>query len=141
MPAYPWFRLYSNDLLSDRKLARVCRACGVPNAVVRGVWLTLMAMANDSPQRGSCLIAQNIPVTEREICDDCGLEWATFDAILTEFETLNMVTRGDCVTLPNFARRNPRSDSSTICSSTASMGGQGSIVPGASHLSPPLIAS
>jgi hypothetical protein len=112
MPTYPWFRLYSNDLLSDRKLARVCRLCTVPKATVRGVWLTLMAMANDSPERGACLIAVGIPVSEVEICDDCGLDWETFDAILAEFAVLGMIERGECVTLPNFIKRNPPSDSS-----------------------------
>ena len=45
MSKYPWFRVYSNDLLNDRKLARIARACDVPMATVRGVWLTLLAMA------------------------------------------------------------------------------------------------
>ncbi len=112
MPQYPWFRLYSNDLLSDRKLNRVSAVLDIPKAAVRGVWLTLMAMANDSPERGTCLIAMDIPVSEREICDDCGLDWETFDAILAEFEVLGMIERGECLVLPNFLKRNPPSDSS-----------------------------
>ena len=113
MSKYPWFRVYSNDLLNDRKLARIARACDVPMATVRGVWLTLLAMANDSPERGRLLICESVPVTENEIREDVGLDAATFDALLCEMERLRMIGRGDCVTVTRFLDRNPASDSST----------------------------
>lgn len=112
MKPYPWFRVYSQDVLTDRKLLRVCRVCGVTKAVVRGTWLTLMAMANDSPERGTLLIAEDLPVTEQEICDDLGLDWETFDAVMSEFVALKMIARGPAITLVNFGKRNPVSDSS-----------------------------
>ena len=113
MPNYPWFRVYSNDILSDRKLARICQVCNVSKALVRGVWLTLMAMANDSPVRGVLLIAVGLPVTEDEIRADLGLDTETFEAIMSELVALRMIERGDCVVLLNFVKRNPPSDSST----------------------------
>lgn len=113
MPNYPWFRLYSADLLSDRKLLRISRVCNLPMATVRGVWLTLLAMANDSPERGCLLISTDIPVTEEEIRCDLGLDPATFEALLSEMETLNMIQRGDCIVVTKFLERNPSSDSST----------------------------
>ncbi len=113
MPNYPWFRVYSNDILSDRKLARICQVCSVSKALVRGVWLTLMAMANDSPVRGVLLIAVGLPVTEDEIRADLGLDAETFEAIMSELVVLRMIERGECVVLLNFVKRNPPSDSST----------------------------
>ena len=113
MPNYPWFRLYSADLLSDRKLLRIARACQVPMAIVRGVWLTLLAMANDSPERGCLLISDGIPVTEEEIRCELGLDPATFEALLSEMEALNMIARGECIVVTKFVERNPPSDSST----------------------------
>ena len=113
MPNYPWFRVYSNDILSDRKLARICQVCNVSRALVRGVWLTLMAMANDSPVRGVLLIAVGLPVTEDEIRADLGLDDETFEAIMSELVALRMIERGEQVILLNFVKRNPPSDSST----------------------------
>lgn len=113
MSRYPWFRVYSNDLLSDRKLSRVSRVTKQPPVVIRGVWLTLMAMANDSPERGKLLIAEDLPVTDGEIADDLGLDDDVLEAILVEFERLNMIERGECLALVHFLDRNPNSDSST----------------------------
>jgi hypothetical protein len=113
MAKYPWFRLYSNDLLNDRKLTRIARVCQVPMCTVRGLWLTLLAMANDSPERGCLFIAKNIPVTEEEIRLDCGLDEQTFEALMNEMDALEMIDRQECVTVSKFLDRNPPSDSST----------------------------
>jgi hypothetical protein len=113
MSKYPWFRLYSNDLLNDRKLTRIARVCQVPICTVRGFWLTLLAMANDSPDRGCLLIAEDIPVTEDEIRFDCGLDEQTFEALMSEMDTLGMIEREPCIIVSKFLDRNPPSDSST----------------------------
>jgi hypothetical protein len=53
MSGMPWFRSYS-EALSDPKITRISGSMQLPKAHVLGVWLTLLAMANRSPERG-CL--------------------------------------------------------------------------------------
>ena len=44
----PWFRFYS-ETLRDRKLERIARVTGQPRALIIGVWVTILSLANDSP--------------------------------------------------------------------------------------------
>jgi hypothetical protein len=92
MGDYPWFRVY-NEVLTDRKLERIRSTTGIPRVVIRGVWLTLLAMANDSPKRGCLLWAEGIPVTEDELCADLEIEHAVLDSLLACFQCLKMIHR------------------------------------------------
>jgi len=113
MSKMPWFRLYS-DVLSDRKLARICRQVKQPKALVLGVWVTLLALANESPNRGHLLISENMPLTDEEIRAETGLDEPTFNAILDAFCGIGLMERGDeSLKVVKWDKRQFKSDSST----------------------------
>lgn len=86
----PWFRFYS-EVLSDRKIARVCYTTGQSKAVVVGVWAILLALANDSPVRGYLMISDGIPLTLEEVIMECGLDSETGESIINAFVDLKMI--------------------------------------------------
>jgi hypothetical protein len=55
----PWFRFYS-EALSDRKLDWIVQDSGLPRLTVLGAWTALLAMANDSPERGRLLVGRGL---------------------------------------------------------------------------------
>lgn len=112
MSSTPWFRLYS-EVLSDRKLKRVCVQSGHPMATVLGVWVSLLAMANESPQRGYLLIADDMPFTIEEIGAEIGLDYETVEAIISAFAQVQMVHfEDDCLVITHWESRQFSSDSS-----------------------------
>lgn len=112
MAEFPWFRVYS-ELLTERKIERIRRTTKLPRVVIRGVWVTLLAMANDSPQRGVLLWAEGVPVTTDELCDDLEMDRAELDALMAEFETLHMIGhQEEIIECTNFGKRQFKSDSS-----------------------------
>jgi len=114
MADFPWCRLY-NDILSDRKIERVRRMTKLPRVIIRGAFMSMMAMANDSPQRGHLMLSAGLWLTDAEICDDLEMERADFDVMLEAFIALRMVTRHDHggLQLTHFDKRQFRSDLST----------------------------
>jgi len=103
-----------SELLTERKIERIRRTTKLPRVVIRGVWVTLLAMANDSPQRGVLLWAEGVPVTTDELCDDLEMDRAELDALMAEFETLHMIGRQEeIIECTNFGKRQFKSDSST----------------------------
>jgi len=109
----PWFRMYS-EILDDRKIARISRAAEVPKATVIGVWTVLLALASESPERGSLLISDNIPFTVEELCDETGLDHDTFSAIMTQLQSLGMLAlEGETYKVVKWGTRQYASDNST----------------------------
>lgn len=108
----PWFRFY-HEALTDRKIGEVCRLTGQSVAIVLGVWTTILCLANDSPERGSLLIADGCPVTTEYINGITGLGKDTFEAILEQFKALCMVVQDDGVYhVANWDKRQFSSDNS-----------------------------
>ena len=112
MPNMPWFRFYS-EALNDRKIARAVRMSQQPKAIVIGVWLTLLCLANDSPERGKLMIADDMWLEEDEILAETGLDPITFGKIIKAFQTLNMVTVAAGYEVLNWGKRQYKSDNSS----------------------------
>lgn len=96
---YPWFRMYS-EVLHDKKLARVSFKTRQPKALVLGLWVTILALANDSPERGKLLISDGIPLTIDEILFEAGLNEGD-SVIIDEFIQANMLTIEEGVVIVN----------------------------------------
>ena len=113
---FPWFRLYSRDFLNDDKLDLVADETGEDLATVRGIFVALMCMANDSPTRdGSLMITKGLPRPPAKIYREIGLDEERAEAILAAMENaqLKILDRshpdeGWC--LINFQDRQTRSD-------------------------------
>jgi len=114
MPRYPWFRVY-NEILTERKIERIGRMTHLPRVVIRGAWMTILAMANDSPERGCLKWTDDLWITEAELCDDLEMDPAEFAPLLDAFVKMQMVTRhrDGGLSCTNFDKRQFKSDSST----------------------------
>ncbi len=109
----PWFRFYS-ETLNDRKIQHICRTTSQPKVVIVGAWATVLALANDSPDRGALLLTSDIPFTLDDLADELGIDRETTANILTQFQRFNMlhVTEGVYHTT-NWNKRQFVSDDST----------------------------
>ena len=114
MPRYPWFRVY-NEILTERKIERIGRMTHLPRVVIRGAWTTILAMANDSPERGYLMWTDSLWITDAELCADLEMEPAEFAPLLDAFVKMQMVTRheGGGLSCTNFDKRQFKSDNST----------------------------
>lgn len=113
MSNVPWFRLYS-EVLSDRKIARICRETSLPKVVVIGFWTVVLAIANESPKRGHLLISDGLPITTEELADEIGLEIQETSTLIEKFTQLNMLCLdGQCLIVSHWDNRQFPSDSST----------------------------
>ena len=90
MPNMPWFRFYS-ETLNDRKIRRLCTATGLTKATVIGTWSIILAMANDSPERGKLKISDDLWVTQDEIREETGLEPMDYNSLMGGFFLLGML--------------------------------------------------
>lgn len=111
-PRLPWFRVYS-EILDDRKIERVCKMTSNPKATVIGVWVTLLALANDSPDRGRLCITLDIPVSMGDLCSETGLPQEELYPIIEAFHDLGMLNGDETMAIKNWDKRQFRSDSST----------------------------
>ena len=91
MSSRAWFRVYS-DVLSDRKLRRISRTIRWPRSHVIGAWVSLLALANESPTRGTLLLSHNLPVTENDLVLYTGLEPRQATTLLGHFSEQGMIT-------------------------------------------------
>jgi len=113
MNKQPWFRFYS-EMLADRKIEYLCRQTGHPKALVIGIWSTILALANDSPQRGVLLLTEEIPLTIVDLARETGLNRETIENFVTELERLGMMKMHNfAYCLLNWDRRQFASDNST----------------------------
>ena len=107
-----WFRFYS-ETLRDRKLERIGRVTGQPNAVLVGVWVTLLALANDSPERGILLLTDDIPLVFDDLCLETGLDLEALQPIIERFIAMEMLSFEDGIYfITNWGKRQFKSDSS-----------------------------
>jgi len=107
-----WFRFYS-ETLRDRKLERIARVTGHPKALLMGVWVTLLALANDSPERGILLLTDDIPLAFDDLCLETGTEPETLTPIVDRFLAMEMLSFEDGIYfITNWGKRQFKSDSS-----------------------------
>ena len=107
-----WFRFYS-ETLRDRKLERIARVTGHPKALLMGVWVTLLALANDSPERGILLLTDDIPLAFDDLCLETGTEPETLTPIVDRFLAMEMLSFEDGIYfITNWSKRQFKSDSS-----------------------------
>jgi hypothetical protein len=111
--SYPWFRFYS-EALTDRKIERICRNTDEPKVVVIGAWAILLALANDSPQRGALLLTDDIPVTAEDIAADLGIDIVRAGLLVHQFVRLGLIaeSEGGVMSVTNWDARQFKSDSS-----------------------------
>ena len=108
----PWFRFYSESL-RDRKLERVARVTGQPKALLIGVWVTLLSLANDSPIPGALLLTEDIALGLEDFALETGIEPDLLILIIDRFLVLQMLTLESGVYLvTNWDKRQFKSDSS-----------------------------
>lgn len=103
----PWFRLYT-EILHDPKLRRVG-----PDA--RWVWVGFLCLASDSPERGSLLICEGIPLTVADLAKAIGVEPSLVESAIKTFTGLHMMGRESdgTYTIKNWDGRQFKSDNST----------------------------
>ena len=88
--SHPWFRLYG-DILSDRKLTRISKIIGQPRALLLGVWTVMLALANESPERGRLLLAPGQPLTLEDLKDETGID--EIETVLGQFVVMDMIAK------------------------------------------------
>lgn len=106
-----WYRFYS-EAIRDTKLRRIARKVGSTPAEVVGIWCIVLSFASESPQRGTLLLSDGIPVTEDDIADIAG---CSVSETLRELCSIGMVTVLDgMIAVTNWDKRQFGSDCSTL---------------------------
>lgn len=109
----PWFRVYS-EILTDRKIKRVCKITRQSKALVIGVWISLLALANESPSRGELILAPDVPLTLEDLEEELEVEKEIIQKIIEEFTKLGMIqAEGTTLQITNWEKRQFKSDTST----------------------------
>jgi len=108
----PWFRVYS-DILDERKLKHICRKTKQPKALVVGVWVTLLALANCSPKRGELLLEDDLPYTLDDLKSETGIGAGLLKKLIVEFVSIKILTETPHFIIVNWGKRQFKSDSST----------------------------
>ena len=103
----PWFRLYT-EILHDPKLRRV-------NPDTRWVWIGLLCLASDSPERGQLLICDGIALTVADLASAIGVESSLVESAIITFTQLRMLEQEEDGTyrITNWDSRQFKSDNST----------------------------
>ena len=110
--ANQWFRFYS-ETLRDRKLERIARATGNDKVTLLGIWITLLSLANDSPERGVLLLVDNIPLTFDDFCYETEIESDQLQPIIDRFIKFDMLSCDDGIYyITNWGKRQFKSDTS-----------------------------
>lgn len=112
MKTMPWFRVYS-EVLDDRKIKRIRKDTGQGKAIILGLWISLLSLANESPERGKLLISPGIPYTLEDIASETDIETEILDRLITEFRKLEMINGDGVMEIKNWNNRQFKSDNST----------------------------
>ncbi|MCF8011904.1 MAG: DnaD domain protein [Clostridiales bacterium] len=96
--AMPWFKMYS-EIKSDRKLRRL-------SPEERWLWVVLLCIASDSPERGSLLLCPGISYTVEDLADEAMLDLRVVEEAMPNFEVMGMLHIENGVwVLTNFLER------------------------------------
>jgi len=112
MPTMPWFRVYS-DILSDKKIKHISEKLQEPKALTIGIWIIMLAIANDSEDRGNLLITSTKPYSVSDLVDETGVNEIKITDFLEEFKAWEMITWDEYIAISNWKKRQFRSDFST----------------------------
>lgn len=101
-----WLRLYT-EIRNDRKLRRLSPA-------QRWLWVVILTIAKESPEPGSLLLSEGVPVTVEDLADDAAIPVDEVQQGIEAFITQKMLEQIDGVwRLVNWDKRQFSSDSST----------------------------
>ena len=111
----PWFRLYS-EILDDKKIKRICRITSYNKATVIGLWVILLAMANDSSDRGALQISDGIPYDISDIAFESDIPDDQVDTLMKLFEQYDMLdyNNKDGWSIQNWDGRQFKSDNVAV---------------------------
>ena len=112
MPTMPWFRVYS-DILSDKKIKHISDKLQEPKALTIGIWIIMLAIANNSEDRGNLLITSTKPYSVDDLVDETGVNVIKINDYLEEFKTWEMINWDEYIAIRNWKKRQFRSDFST----------------------------
>jgi hypothetical protein len=103
-----------SEILDDKKIKRIIRETNQPKALIVGVWITLLALANDAEARGKLLISEDMPYNLEDFEDATGLPAKEIVSLLAQFASLGMIVTNDGITeIKNWERRQFISDNVT----------------------------
>jgi hypothetical protein len=126
----PWLRLYT-ETLSDRKIKLISVELNLPKPLIIGVWVSLLMLAGESPDRGKLISSRGKPWPTDFLCDEIGIDNETFTQIINEFMAFEMiyVNDGNILAITNWDQRQFKSDNSyervkKFRSKTGSPGGE-----------------
>lgn len=105
----PWFRVYS-EILDDRKIKRISKNTGQSKALVIGVWITILSLANKSIERGKLVISDDMPYSIDDIEDETGIPREIIAQLLDEFRAMKMISGNTTMEITNWNKRQYRSD-------------------------------
>lgn len=108
----PWFRTYE-EIIHDIKIKRIARALGCYRALVIGVWVSLLAYGNESPERGVLRLSDSLVITIEDIFDITDVPVELLDSMLNEFRDKEMLDGISPMVIRNWKKRQFNSDSST----------------------------
>jgi len=109
MSPMPWFRVYS-EILDDRKLKRISKKTGQSKALIIGVWISLLALANKSIERGKLMISEDLPYSIDDLEDETGLPQEIIGQLLDEFRIMGMISGNITIEISNWSKRQFKSD-------------------------------
>jgi len=113
MSKMPWFRVYS-EILDDKKIKRICRITGKSKALVIGIWISLLALANDSGERGKLTISDDIPYEMYDFIEETGCDETLLSEMMKHFIDLGMIEKASNIyEIKNWDGRQFKSDNST----------------------------
>lgn len=108
-----WCRWW-DDVLDCKKCAHIARQLKIPYSQVVGIWGLLLALANQSPVRGTLLLSSSKPMTNDDIAQSIRMRKRITTDLLSRFYAIEMVSyRGKMAFITNWDKRQFESDSST----------------------------
>ena len=111
--ANQWFRFYS-ETLRDRKLERIAHVTERNKAELVGIWVTLLSLANDSPEPGILLLVDSIPLNIGDFSYETGLPEDELEPIIKQFIRMDMLSLdGSTYYIKNWDKRQFKSDNVT----------------------------
>lgn len=80
-----WFRLYP-EIRRDPKIRRL-------DPTTRWLWITILCIASDSPERGRLLISKDLPYIVEDIADEAGMELEDIKVGLGKLHAINFIVQ------------------------------------------------
>ena len=94
-------------------MKRASKITGQSKALLIGIWITLLALGNESPERGRLLISLDLPITIDELEEETGLPAETILSAIDAFKELGMLNGKSTIEITNWGKRQFQSDYST----------------------------